>query len=72
MKNLIFAALMFTMFSCSNDKANCEGNANDINNFYNVEIQKVINIAHPIYGPDYRKIKGLNEQRATKLANACN
>lgn len=69
MKKLLLIALLALNFSCS--KNNCTGNKSEINTYYDNEIKKVNSVADPIYGPDYRKIKALNEERNAKLANAC-
>jgi hypothetical protein len=68
MKNLLLFILLFIALSCSND--NCDAEIKSINNYYDAQIQQVLD--NPtVSGIDYRFISLLEQERQSKLDNAC-
>ncbi len=69
MKTIFLSFIAIILFSCSKD--DCASIINEINNYYDAQIQLVIN--NPVLGEiDYRKIGILNKDRERKLQTACN
>ena len=63
MKKILLITLIALTFSCSNRDEDCDAKKQEINAYYDKE---VINA-----GSDSRKIRILNEERNSRLANAC-
>lgn len=70
MKKLLLPVLATILFSCSKDENNCESEKQAIRDKYQTQIQYVID--HPFAGViDYRKITILEQERDSRIENAC-
>jgi hypothetical protein len=71
-KTILILALILCLFSCSNDDGNnCQAERDEINQYYDQQIEYVMNHPGP-NGIDYRQIEILNQERQRRLDQACN